>query len=210
MLTARRDWAVSPTEYDWRLELSETESLARLPDGSVAVVAPWPPGSGDGTYYPPENDSVPRDPPSLPTDPYRHSADPDGSMAAEEALHNVGPFDPRYPGEYLPDPWADDPTGPEDPPPKADTSDPIEPSDNEPVAEVDPLDALIDAEAVRSDQIVALLGVPRATDALGRRIPVRLVINHANTIEVRFEPALAAAFPLTATSRITFNPDALP
>lgn len=219
IVTARREWAFSPAAPEWRITLSPNESLARLPDGSIAVVAPWPPNPGDGTYYPPEDDSVSRDPPPLPAnDPYRYSADPDGSMAADEAQHDVGPFDPAYSDEYLPDPWAvDDPSDPDSPvnantgpPPEADTSDRLEPSDNEPVAEADALDALYEAEASRPDQIVALIAPPQATDALGRRIPARLTITGRESVELRFEPTLIAALPFTATSRLTFNPDALP
>jgi hypothetical protein len=139
-------------------------------------------------------------------------------MAADEKLHDVGPFDPAYADEYLPDPWAvddsSDPDSPVDPdagpPAEADASDPIEPSDNEPVPEVDALDALYDAEASRSDQIVAMIAAPQAKDALGRRIPVQLAITASNTVELRFGPVLAATFPFTASSRVTFNPDALP
>lgn len=219
VLTARRDWASSPTGYQWRIALSAMESLASLPDGSVAVVAPWPPNPGDGTYYPPEDSSIGRDPPPLPAnDPYRYSADPDGSMASEEALHDVWPFDPRYPEEYLPDPWAvGDPSDTDDPvnansgpPPTTDTSDPVEPSDNEPVPETDPLDAVYNAEDTRTDQVVALIERPHATDALGRAIPARLVITAPEIVELRFAPVLTAAFPFTASARLTFNPDALP
>ena len=218
IVTTRREWASSATAYEWRFALGAKESLARLPEGSIAVIAPWPPNPGDGTYYPPE-DPPGREPPPLPAnDPYRYSADPDGSMAREEALHDVGPFDPRYPDEYLPDPWAvGDPSDPDDPvnansgpPPKLDTSDPVERSDNEPVLETDALDAVYNAEAARSDQIVALIERPRARDALGREIPVRLVITQANAVELRFAPVLTAAFPFTASARFVFNPDAAP
>jgi hypothetical protein len=219
--TARREWASSPTAYEWRFALGASESLARLPDGGIAVVAPWPPDKGDGTVYPPSDSGQigTSDPPPLPADdPYRYSADPDGSMAAEEKLHDVGPFDPRYPDEYLPDPWAiDDATDPDSPinantgpPPEADTSDPVQPSDNEPVPEVDALDKLYDAEAARSDQVVAMIVPPQAWDLLGRPIPVRLVITAPNAVELRFAPVLTAAFPFTASARLIFNPDAIP
>jgi hypothetical protein len=89
----------------------------------------------DGTDYtspgstPGERTEAP--PPPLPDgDPYEFSADPDGSMAADEAQHYVGPFDPAYSEEYLPDPGSDDPTDPESPenanrgpPPGPDTTD---------------------------------------------------------------------------------------
>ena len=105
VLRVRRDWASSPTVYQWRILRGPTESLAELPDGSVAIVAPWPAdvlGPGDGTdYMSPATDPGEREvaPPAPlpPSDPYRYSADPDGSMAADEALHDVGPFDPALP-----------------------------------------------------------------------------------------------------------------
>lgn len=221
VLTVRREWASSPTQYEWRIALGPTESLAELADGSVAVVAPWPAdvlGPGDGTEYPAsdpgETDFAPP-PPLSASDPYRYSADPDGSMAADEALHDVGPFDPRYPDEYLPDTGHDDPDDPDSPanansgpPPKANTTDTVEPSDNEPVPESSPLDALFEAEALRSDQIVALIAPPAAADALGRRVAARLSVSMPDLVEVRFGAVFTAAFPLSATAAVTFNPDA--
>ena len=224
LLTTRRDWASWPVVYEWRVSLGPTESLAQLSDGSVAVVAPWPPdiiGPGDGTDYtspagaPGERDPS-ADPPPLPaSDPYRYSADPDGSMAADEALHDVGPFDPAYPDEYLPDTGSDDPADPDSPanansgpPPGRDTSDTADASDNERVPEFDHLDALWEAEASRSDQIVALIAAPKATDALGLRVAAWLKVTGPESVELRFGPGFASAFPLTATSSLTFNPDA--
>lgn len=222
LLTTRRDWASSPAVYEWRVSLSPTESLVQLSDGSVAVVAPWPAditGPDDGTdYMSPEGSPGEADHTMAPlpaSDPYRYSADPDGSMAADEALHDVGPFDPRYPDEYLPDTGSDYPSDPDSPanansgpPPGRDTSDPTDASDNEPVPEVDALDAIYEAEASRSDQIVALIGAPQATDAFGRRLPVRLGVKGRDSVELRFGLLFVSAFPLTATSRVTFNPDA--
>jgi hypothetical protein len=222
-LTTRHDWASSPVVYEWWVALSPTESLTQLSDGSVAVVAPWPPdilGPGDGTDYTtpagtPGERSLADPPPLPPSDPYWYSADPDGSMAADEALHDVGPFDPRYSDEYLPDTGTDDPTDPDSPtnansgpPPGSDTSDATDPSDNGPVPEFDHLDAIYEAEASRSDQIVALIGAPQATDALGRRVVVRLRVKGPDSVELRFGPLFVSAFPLTATSSLTFNPDA--
>jgi hypothetical protein len=136
-------------------------------------------------------------------------------MAADEALHDVGPFDPAYSDEYLPDAGSDDPTDPDSPanansgpPPGRDTSDATDASDNEPVPEFDHLDAIYEAEASRSDQVVALIGAPQATDALGRRLAAWLRVTGPDSVELRFGPVLVSAFPLTATSSLTFNPDA--
>jgi hypothetical protein len=207
ILTAHRERASSPAAYKWHFALSAKESLTKLADGRIAVVAPWPPNEGDGTdYSSPDGtpgERVTSGPPPLPaSDPYRYSADPDGSMAAEEALHDVGPFDPAYADEYLPDPSSDAAEEPDAP------TDGLVPSD-EPVPEMDPLDAIYAAELSRDDQIVALIDSPQATDALGRRVVVRLRITGPDTVEVRFRPSSTAAFPLTATARLTFNPDAL-
>ena len=223
LLETRRDWALWPAVYEWRVSLGPTESLAQLSDGSVAVVSPWPfdvIGPGDGTDYtspdgtPGERDLA--DPAPLPaSDPYRYSADPDGSMAADEALHDVGPFDPAYPDEYLPDTGSDDPSDPDSPanantgpPPGRDTSDTADASDNEPVPEFDHLDAIYEAEASRSDQIVALIAAPQATDALGRRLAAWLKVTGPESVELRFGPGFASVFPLTGNSSLTFNPDA--
>jgi hypothetical protein len=223
LLKTRRDWASSPAVYEWRVLLSPTESLAQLSDGSIAVVAPWPPdviGPEDGTDYTspagtPGERSVAEPPPLPASDPYRYSADPDGSMAADEALHDVGPFDPAYPDEYLPDTGSDDPDDPDrpanadsGPPPGSDTSDTTDASDNERVPESSPLDPLYEAEGSRSDQVVALIAVPRATDALGRHLDARLKVTGPESVELRFGPEFASAFPFTATSSLTFNPDA--
>lgn len=221
-LTTRREWPSSPWVYEWKVTLSLTESLAQLPNGGVAIVAPWPPdilGPGDGTdYTPPQGTPGEADhtmPPLPASDPYRYSADPDGSMAADEAMHDVGPFDPRYSDEYVPDTGSDDPTDPDSPAtansgpaPGPDTSDPVDPSDNEYVPESDPLDAIYEAEASRSDQIVGLIAAPQATDALGRRVVVQLKVKGPSSVELRFTPLFVSAFPLTATSSVTFNPDA--
>jgi hypothetical protein len=222
LLTTRRDWVSSPALSEWKISLGLTESLAQLPDGSVAIVAPWPPditGPGDGTdYTSPEGSPGETDHTMAPlpeSDPYRYSADPDGSMAADEALHDVGPFDPRYSDEYLPDTESDDPTDPDSPAnansgpaPGPDTSDPIDASDDEYVPESDPLDAIYEAEASRSDQIVALIGAPQASDALGRHVAARLRVTARDSVELRFGPGFVFVFPLTATSSVTFNPDA--
>lgn len=223
VLGVRREWASSPTAYELKIALGPTESLAKLPDGSIAIVAPWPAdvlGPGDGTdYMSPASDPGEREllpPTPLPvSDPYRYSADPDGSMAADEALHDVGPFDPAYPDEYLPDTGSDDRDDPDSPanansgpPPRADTSDTVEPADNERVPEFSPLDALYEAEASRSDQIVALLAAPQAADALGRRVAARLGTSAPDIVELRFASVFPPAFPVSATSSLTFNPDA--
>jgi hypothetical protein len=224
VLTTRRDWPFWPLKYEWRVSLRPTESLTQLADGSVAVVAPWPPdiiGPGDGTDYrssasDPGGQAQSLEPPSLPaSDPYLHSADPDGSMAADEALHDVGPFDPAYSDEYVPDTGSDDPADPDSPanansgpPPGRDTSDATDASDNEPVPEFDDLDAIYEVEASRSDQVVALIGAPQATDALGRRVAAWLRVTGPDSVELRFGPLVVSAFPLTATSSLTFNPDA--
>jgi hypothetical protein len=210
----------SPTAFTWHVVLGPTESLTRLGDGRIAVLAPWPPDLVDpedenDTNYP--TYPVPEAPPLSSSDPYRFSADPDGSMAADEAMHDVGPFDPAYADEYIPDPGRDDPDdldSPENansgPPPGPDTSDPVEPSDSEPVSELDPLDALNNVEAARSDQFVALISAPYALDALNRRIPARLTVAGPDMIELTAGPALIApAYPLVVTSSIVFNPDAL-
>jgi hypothetical protein len=223
LITTRRDWAPSPVVFEWRVFLRPTESLAQLTGGSVAIVAPWPAdvlGPGDGTDYTspagtPGERSLADPAPMSASDPYRYSADPDGSMAADEALHDVGPFDPRYSDEYLPDTGSDDPTDPDSPanansgpPPGRDTSDATDASDNERVPEFDPLDEIYEAEASRSDQIVALIAAPKATDALGRRVGAWLRVTGPDSVELRFGPGFASAFPLTATSSFTFNPDA--
>jgi hypothetical protein len=222
-LTIQRTSATSPNAYDWQVSLSPTESLTMLSDGSVAVVAPWPAdvtGPDDGTdYMSPESagDSTEfRDMPPLPlTDPYTSSADPDGSMAADEALHDVGPFDPAYPDEYLPDFGSDDPTDPDSPanansgpPPGPDTTDTTDPSDDEPVPETDRLDTIYEVEASRSDQIIALISRPQGMDALGQPVPASLHVIAADTVELVFEPAARPTFPLSVTSNVTFNPDA--
>ena len=65
-----------------------------------------------------------------------------------------------------------------------------------------------EAEASRSDQIVALIGAPQTTDALGRHVAASLRVTGLDSVELRFGPVFASAFPLTATSSLTFNPDA--
>ena len=177
-----------------RVRLGPNESLAQLPDGSIAVVAPWPAdlmGPGDGTEYPPsETDHRPAPLPKQ--DPYAHSADPDGSMTADEAKHDVGPFDPAYADEYKPDPWAEDPADATlGPPPGRDTSDPVEPSDNEVVPESDSLDAIYEVEGSRSDQVVVLI-------APGQNVVLRITAR--DMVEVTLSGV--------ASIGISFNPDA--
>jgi hypothetical protein len=175
------------------VRLRPNESLAQLRDGSIAVVAPWPAellGPGDGTYYPPsETDHRPAPLPK--DDPYAHSADPDGSMAADEAMHDVGPFDPAYADEYKPDLWAEDPADVSlGPPPGRDTSDPIEPSDNEVVPASDSLDAIYAIEASRPDQVVALIA-PVGQNAVLRitaRDMVEVTLTGVASIGISFNP----------------------
>lgn len=223
VLTTQMASQTASTVYGWQVSLGPTEALTQLSDGSVAVVAPWPAdvtAPGDGTdYTSPAGAPGPKDgsdpPPLSESDPYALSADPDGSMAADEALHDVGPFEPAYPDEYVPDTGSDDPSDPDSPanantgpPPGADTADTTSPSDDEIVPEADRLDALYQAEASRSDQIVALISSPQATDAIGQPVPASLSISAPDTIDVQFGPSLSAAYPFTATSSVTFNPDA--
>ena len=125
------------------------------------------------------------------------------------------PSTPATRDEYLPETGSDDPDDPDSPananngpPPGSDTSDTVEPSDNEPVPEFSPLDALYEAEASRSDQIVALIAAPHATDALGRRVVARLSVSGSDVVELRVAPVFPPAFPLSATASLTFNPDA--
>jgi hypothetical protein len=210
--------ASSPTTFDWQVSLGPTESLTQLADGSVAVVAPWPTdvlGPDDGTDYT-SSGPAPAPQPLPSPDPYEFSADPDGSMAADEAMHNMGPFDPAYADEYIPDFGIDDPSDPDSlenansgPPPGPDTSDPTDPSDDELVAESDGHDALYAAEESRSDQVVALIAPPHAVDNLGNTVPSSLSITAPDTVKLTVGPVVnGPQYPLLATSGISFNSDA--
>jgi hypothetical protein len=205
-LTARVQEASSPTTLRWHVALGQDETLTQLGNGSIAVVAPWPADPGDGTTYPPEDTHVMPPPPA--DDPYAKSADPDGSMAADEAMHDVGPFDPAYSDEYLPDTGHDAPNDPDSPAnansgpaPGPDTSgDTTDPSDNEVVPESDPTDAVYAAEESRNDQVIALIPAPRAKG--GRAF---FAIVAPDTVELTVGPS---AHPLVVTADVIFNPDA--
>jgi hypothetical protein len=223
-ISARVDSPSSEPSFIVQIHLSTPESVIQLADGSVAVVAPWPAdvtGPDDGSDYtspsmdPGESDgTVAQAQPAAP-DPYDVSADPGGSMAADEASHNVGPFDPAYSEEYTPDTGADSPTDPDTPqnanaglPPPTDTTDTTDASDDESVAEPNGMDALYSAEELRSDQILGLLGTPTATDSAGHAVPASFSVTTSGRIYLDLAPTASSSYPLVATSAISFNPDA--